>query len=198
MDTKGLMKGLAGALALLTLTACSTATPTGTPGVERLGATILRYSGPQVDAILSYRYASQNLGEEWLFLDLAVTANTRPSVEIKSDRISLRTPSGDVIPLATQEEFGQAYPQLAAAIARANVAAEPIDYYPSRTEKALNFLVVPGSGLALQSVWVNDLQVASGRLYFDLPGGVQAGDYELRIDLEESKVRIPFRVGAKG
>jgi hypothetical protein len=201
MDTTRLSKGVAvalGALALLTLTACSTATPTATPGVERLGATVLRYSGPEVDAVLSYRYASLNPGEEWLFLDVAITGKTRTSVEIKRDNISLLTPTGDVVPLASQEEFGQAYAQLAAALARADVAAEPLDYFPSRTSKALSFLVIPGTGLALDSVWVNDLEVATGRLYFDLPAGVQAGHYELRIDLQESKVRIPFRLGAQG
>jgi hypothetical protein len=160
-----------GTLALLTLTACSTAAPTGTPGVERLGNTILRYTGPEVDAILSYRFASVNLGED---------------------------PTGDVIPLATQREFGEAYPQLASALARAAIAGEPLDYYPSRTPKGLDFLVAPGTGLALQSVWVNDLDVAIGRLYFFLPSGVQPGHYELRIDLQEAKVRIPFQLGGEG
>jgi len=201
MDTRKLSKGVAAALAalaLLTLAACSTATPTATPGVERLGATVLRYSGPEVDAILSYRFADLNPGEEWLFLDLALTGAKRTAVEIKRDRISLLTPNGDVVPLASQVEFGQAYPQLAAALARADVAAEPLGYFPSRTPKGLNLQVVPGTGLALESVWVNDLDVATGRLFFDLPNGVQAGHYELRIDLEESKVRIPFRLGTEG
>jgi hypothetical protein len=187
-----------GTLALLTLTACSTAAPTGTPGVERLGNTILRYTGPEVDAILSYRFASVNLGEDWLFLDISLTGNTRTAVEVNRDRISLLTPTGDVIPLATQREFGEAYPQLASALARAAIAGEPLDYYPSRTPKGLDFLVAPGTGLALQSVWVNDLDVAIGRLYFFLPSGVQPGHYELRIDLQEAKVRIPFQLGGEG
>jgi len=201
METTMPARGVAptlGALLLLALTACSTATPTGTPGVERLGATVLRYNGPQVEAILSYRYAELHPGEGWLFLDLALTGNTRPAVEVKRDRIALLIPSGDVVPLASQEEFGHAYPQLAAALARAAVAAEPLDYFPGRTPKGLDFLVVPGTGLALESVWVNDLDVAIGRLYFDMPTGVQPGQYELRIDLAESKVRIPFRLGGEG
>jgi hypothetical protein len=186
-----------GMLALLTLTACSTAAPTGTPGVERLGRTILRYTGPEVDAILSYRFANMNPGEDWLFLDISLTGNVRKAVEVKRDRISLRTPTGDIVPLASQQEFGEAYPQLASALARAAIAGEPLDYFPSRTPKGLDFLVVPGTGLALESVWVNDLDVAIGRLYFFLPSGVQPGQYELRIDLEESKVRIPFQLGSE-
>ncbi len=200
METTRLSQGVArtlGALAFFVLAACSTATPTGTPGVERLGSTVLRYRGPEVDAILSYRFASLNPGEEWLFLDLALTGNRRTAVEIKRDKVSLLTPAGDVVPLASQREFGQAYPHLAAALARAAIAAEPLDYYPGRTPKGLDFQVVPGTGLALQSVWMSDLEVAIGRLYFDLPAGVQPGHYELRIDFEESTVHIPFPLGAE-
>jgi hypothetical protein len=184
-----------GALALLTVTACSTATPTGTPGVERLGNTILHYRGPELDVLLSYRFASFNPGEDWLFLDVGITAETRTSVEIKREKIAIRTPTGAIIPLATQHEFGAAYPKLAPLLARADIASEPLDYYPGRRPKGLDLLVPPGSALALESVWVNDQEVAIGRLYFDIPAAVQPGPYELRIDLQETKIRIPFRLG---
>lgn len=200
MHTMRLTNGVAlalGAVSLLALTACSTATPTETPGVERLGGTVLRYTGPQLEAILSYRWANLNPGADWLFLDVALTGTRRDAVEVARDKVSLLTPTGEVVPLASQQEFGEAYPQLAAALARAEVAAEPLGYFPGRTPEGLDFLVVPGTGLALESVWVNDLDVAIGRLSFDLPAGVQSGRYELRIDLEESKVRIPFRLGGE-
>jgi hypothetical protein len=181
---------------MITVAGCRSATPTGTPGVDRVGKTVLRYVGPEVETVLSYRVANLRQGEEWLFLDVAVTGAGRTSVELKREKIAIRTPSGEVVPLATQEEFGQAYSQLAAALARADVASEPVDYFTSRKSKSLNFLVAPGTGIAFDSVWVNDLEVASGRLCFFIRGGAQAGPYELRIDLQESKVRIPFRLGA--
>jgi hypothetical protein len=197
MTKKALSRGVvtgAGAL-LVAVSACTTATPTATPGVEQVGGTVLRYKGPEIDAVLSYRFANLNLGTDWLFLDVAISANGRTSVEVKRSKIALRTPSGEVVPLATQQEFNEAYAQLASALARAEVAAEPLDYFPSRRQMGLDFLVAPGAGLALESVWVNDQQVAVGRLAFFLPGEVQQGPYELRIDLPESKVRIPFRLG---
>jgi hypothetical protein len=184
-----------GALVLLTLTACSTATPTDTPGVERLGNTILHYRGRELDVLLSYRFANFNPGEDWLFLDVGITAETRTSVEIKRERIAIRTPAGEIIPLATQREFGAAYGKLAPVLARADIASEPLDYYPGRRPIGLDLLVPPGSALALESVWVNDQEVAIGRLSFDIPAGVQLGPYELRIDLQETKIRIPFRLG---
>jgi hypothetical protein len=195
MKPTRLVMGFVSALALAATVACSTATPTGTPGVERIGGTILHYRGPELNVVLSYRFANSNAGEDWLFLDVGITAETRNSVEIKRERIAIRTPSGEIIPLATQQEFGTAYPKLAAVLARAEIASEPLDYYPSRRPKGLDLLVPPGSGIAFESVWVNDQDVAIGRLYFDVPAGVQPGPYELRIDLEETKVRIPFRLG---
>lgn len=197
MKPTWLVIGFVTALVLTTTVACSTATPTGTPGVERMGSTILHYRGPELDLVLSYRFANSNPGEDWLFLDVGITAETRKSVEIKRDRIAIRTPSGETITLATQQEFGAAYPKLSAVLARADVASEPLDYYPSRRPKGLDFLLPPGTGIAFESVWVNDQDVAIGRLYFDLPTGVQPGPYELRIDLEETKVRIPFRLGSE-
>ena len=195
MRVTRLVTGLSAALALATTLSCSTATPTGTPEVDRIGGTILHYRGPELDIVLSYRFANSNPGEDWLFLDVGITAETRNSVEMKRERIAVRTPTGEIIPLATQKEFGTAYPKLAAVLARADIASEPLDYYPSRRPKGLDLLVPPGSGIALESVWVNDQDVAIGRLYFDIPTGVQPGPYELRIDLEETKIRIPFRLG---
>ncbi len=184
-----------GVALLLAGAACRTGTPTETPGVERVGSTVLHYTGPEVEAVLSYRVAALRPGEDWLFLDTAITGVPRASVELKRDKIAVRIPNGEIVPLATQQEFGEAYPQLTAALARADIAGEPLDYFVNRKPKSLNFLVPPGSGLAFESVWVNDREVALGRLYFFIPGGVQKGPYELRIDLEESKVRIPFRLG---
>jgi hypothetical protein len=195
MSVNRIVTMLGAALALATVVGCSTATPTETPGVDRIGGTQLRYRGPELEITLSYGFANANLGEDWLFVDTAITGTGRESVEIKRQKVAIRTPSGEIVPLASQQDFGEAYPKLAAALARANIAYQPIGNYPDRHQTGLDFQVVPGTGIALESVWVNDLTVATGRLFFDLPTGTQAGSYELRIDLEETKIRIPFRLG---
>jgi hypothetical protein len=174
--------------------ACSSATPTGTPGVDRMGETVLRYQGPEIEAVIGYRYASLNLGEEWLIVDLAVTAAGGDSVKIDRSRIFVRPPTGDAVYLPSQEEFAAAYGSLQSKIVRASVAADPLDYFKPRRECALRFLAEPGAGLVYPETWVDDRRVCSGRLFFEIPGGVQSGTYVLGIDLEESKVRIPFKL----
>jgi hypothetical protein len=85
---------------------------------------------------------------------------------------------------------------LRAEIERANVAADPLDYFPrGRVPCSFAFFTEPGEGLAFPSVWLDDRRVCYGRLFFAVPGGVQEGTYTLAIDLEESQLRIPFRLG---
>jgi len=174
--------------------ACSSATPTATPGVDQMGQTVLRYQGPEIEAVIGYRYASQNLGDEWLIVDLAVTAAGGDSVKIDRSRIFVRPPGGDAVYLPSQEEFAAAYGSLQSKIVRASVAADPLDYFKPRHECALRFLAEPGAGLVFPETWVDDRRVCSGRLFFPIPGGVQAGTYVFGIDLTESKVRIPFKL----
>jgi hypothetical protein len=181
---------------VLATLACSTAVPTETPGVARVGATVLRYSGPEVEAVLSYRFAAASIGDEWLLLEVALTGATHDSVEVKREGIRLRAPSGEDIPLAAQDEFAAAYGDLAPLLARADVAAEPLDYWIGRQEQPLEFFSNPGENLVFPSFWVSDRLVYTGRLFFDLPGGIQAGHYELRVKLPESEIKIPFQLGA--
>jgi len=176
-------------------TGCSSAVPTDTPGVERLGAAVLRYQGPEIEAVLGTRFAAANPGIDWLLLDLAVTGSEGQGVEIEREKLFVRTPAGDEILLASQEEFSAAYPGLQSTIARASIAADPLDYFTGRMPCAIQFFAAPGEGLSFDMVSVNDRRVCFGRLFFAVPRGVQEGRWVLGIDLPESKIRIPFPIG---
>lgn len=191
------MKTLAAILAMGLLTGCSTAVPTANPEVERVGRWVLRYAGPQIEAAVGYRFADSSVGDDWMLLDVAVTGTSNASVEISRDRVWLRLPDGATVALPPQEVFAPSYAGLNARINRAVIAADPLDYWIGRAECSLDFLVAPGSRIAQLATWVNDRRVCSGRLYFDLPTGIQPGHYVLGIDLEESTVRIPFEIGAR-
>lgn len=162
------------------------------PGVRRLGATQVRYQGTEIDLVASHRFAASHLGADWLFLDVAFTGTRSEAVEVNRDAIRLRLPDGSEVPLPTQQEFGTAYRDIHAMVARANLMADPLDIWAGRTPQPLNFLVAPGEGVALLSVWANDRRVYTGRLYFLVPGGVQPGPYELRVTVRETTAHIPF------
>ena len=70
--------------------------------------------GPELDAVVSYRFANSNPGEDWLFLDVALTADTRTSVEVKREKISSASRAARSCRSPPRRSSGQAYGQLAA------------------------------------------------------------------------------------
>jgi hypothetical protein len=165
----------------------------GAPELRQVGATAIVYKGPQVDVALSYRFAKLNPTGRWLLLDTAMTAAAE-TIEVPRTAIALRTPDGAVVPLATQQEFGKDYPQLAAMIARANVSREPLNYLIPHRYRRIGYFAERGHGLAWPSVWLDQRHNAFGRLFFQLPDGIQKGNYELLIKLPKSQVAIPFTI----
>jgi hypothetical protein len=180
----------------LTLTGCSTATPTDTPGVDRMGAYVLKQFGPELWTVLGYRFANSQLGDEWMILEVGLSSPNGQSAEVTREEIFLLSPSGNRIPLATQRQFNEEWGSLRPVIQRANVDRDPLEYFPpSRIECPIQFFVAPGQGVSFDQVTLNDRRGCFGRLFFDVSGGIQAGRWVLGIDLEESEIRIPFELG---
>ena len=167
------------------------ATPLET--TKRSGDAAIVYNGPQISLALSYRFAKNNPEGTWLLLDTVMTAAGAP-VEIPRSAISVRTPEGRTVPLATQQEFGKAYPGLASSITRAGEMREPMGYLLRLRPRRLDFFSEPGRHLAFDSAWLDDRHNSYGSLYFELPGGIRRGDYALLITLPESQVTIPFTI----
>jgi hypothetical protein len=183
---------------LLVVMSCSSAVPTETPGVERLGAFVLREKGPEAEVVLGYKFANMSLGAEWLILELAVTSPQGQSAKVERENIFVRTPDGVRIPASTQRAFNEAYSAMRNVISQANVARDPLDYFPpNRVKCSLQLYVAPGEGVSFDQVTVNDRRACEGKLFFFVPGGMQPGRWVLGIDLEESDIRIPFDLAAQ-
>lgn len=181
-------------LAVLAL-GCSSATPTDTPGVDQLGQSILKQEGPEVDVVLGYKFAKSTVGDDWLILEMAVTSPAKTSAKIERENVWVKAPDGTKIQAATQALFGQSYATLRKVIAAADIARDPLEYFPaSRRPCLVQFFVAPGEGVAYDSVSVNDRRACQGRLFFKVPGGIDPGRWTFGIDLEESTVRIPFEL----
>jgi hypothetical protein len=184
--------------AVVAASACSSAVPTETPGVEQLGQYIMRQNGSEADVVVGYKHAAQSLGDEWLLLELAITSPSGESAKFERKNIWVRTPAGVQVPAASQKAFGEAYGSMRNKIAQANVARDPMDYFPpNRLPCDLDLYVAPGEGVAFDQVTVNQRRACEGKLFFYIPGGVQPGKYVLGIDLEEDEIRIPFTLGSE-
>jgi hypothetical protein len=196
MTSSDIKKSAAAVLFVLTalgLVACSSAEPTDDPGVDRMGKYILMSRGPEAEVVVGYRYAQQNLGAEWLLLEIAATSPPKQNARIERSKVSIKTPNGTTVPLATQTEFSEAYRGLQSSIRASDVVRDPMDYWPPRKQNCdIRFFVAPGSGVSFDEFSVNDFRACQGKFFFKIPGGVQAGRYVLSIDFEESEIRIPI------
>ena len=188
------------ALAAGGLASCATTgmRPRSEPIVEQIGDGVERYGGPDLWVVVEYQYASMSLGEEWLMLDVAATAADGRSATIRRDQVFVRTPNGVRVPLATQQEFSQAYRGLRARLVRADIVSNPVLYFPrSRALCNFHFFAAPGTGITFEEVALNDRRACTERFFFHIPGGVQPGRWLLDMDLAESDVRIPFQLGGR-
>jgi hypothetical protein len=181
------------ALAALFGTTAFAGTNSESQTVTQVGATAVLYRGPQVNVVISDRFARYNPTGNWLLLDTAMTATGDP-IGIPRGAIAVRTPDGEVVPLATQAQFERAYPQLTATVMRANVSREPLGYLIPQRYRPMRLFAPHGIGVVWDSVWLDQFHNSFGRLYFHLPFGVQKGPYALLIHLKEHEIVIPFTV----
>jgi hypothetical protein len=180
----------------VTLASCSSATPTDTPGVDRMGRSILRQNGPELMTVLGYRFANSQMGDEWMILEVALSSPGGQTAKVTRENVFLSTPDGDRLPLPTQKEFNEAYGSLRSTIAKADIDRDPLTYFPPDREPcAMRFFVTPGAGVSFDEVVMNDRRACYGRLFFKVPGGIQPGRWVFGIDLPESEIRIPFELG---
>ena len=162
-------------------------------GASDPGAATVTYRGPRIQVAISDRYARYHPGGPWLLLDAEMGA-TGGVISIPRRAIAVRTPSGEVVPLATQREFEAGYPQLASAIVLANFHRTRLDYFLPECPRQMDLFRLHGVGWVLPSLVLDPFHNSYGRLYFHLPNGVQRGRYELLIGVPKGEAVIPFHV----
>ena len=165
--------------------------------VSKIGDTLVKWSGPNVEAVLSYRFAKNNPGESWMLLNIGITGQTGRSFEVKRSEIHLVTPAGKNVPVPTQAESAKASTGLRALLERAAIDQEPVDYWVGRRPERLGLFAVPGEAVTYDEFTVNDRLVAVGTLFFHLPAGTEPGTYQLVIDSGEAHIKIPFTLPKK-
>jgi hypothetical protein len=121
------------------------------------------------------------------------------SYKLKREHLTLKTPDGTVVPLATQQEY-MADSYLRALNQRAKVVKDSINYFPAGAGRpcAMQFFAdLDKPGLAYNEVDMTDTRDCMGRLYFKVPGGIQVGQYWLQVQFATSMIQVPFRVFTK-
>jgi hypothetical protein len=147
--------------------------------------------------------AQDQIGKEWMLLLVGVTLR-KPTADYRLTRgnLSITTPDGKTIPLATQKEYSDGMGAVRNLTQRAKVIRDSIDYFPLEADQACAiqfFADVGGAGhqLAFDEVELSWHRACLGRLFFKVPGGIQIGQHWLNIRFANSSVQVPFRTLTK-
>jgi hypothetical protein len=153
--------------------------------------------------VLSYRTANDSVGQEWMLLDVGITVQAgAKDQKLAREAVSLVAPDDQVLPLPSQKEYMDAAGSLRGLNARANVASDSINYFPpgANIPCRIGFFAdaaQPGRTLAYDEVELSSQRACLGRLYFQVPGGIQLGLYNLDVKFADSTVRVPIKIMTK-
>ncbi len=188
-------------LGLLLITACATgADPNSSdPGILVLNRNAVIYEGPEMVAAVAYRQGKKSVAEEWLTLAVELTSprGSGPTI-VDRNAISVYTPDGRRLPLASQDEFVRNFARLRIPVEQ-TLNYLPLLYRvePSRMPGDRWFYAVEARRVAFDEIPLNSSQAFTGPLIFSVPGGVQPGRWRLVVELEESRPDIPFTIEVK-
>lgn len=152
-------------------------------------------------ASLGYRAAQLSVGEEWMLLEVGLTMRDKQKAfTLKREHLSIQTPDGKRIALASQPEYQKA--DLRALNMRTRAIRDSINYFPMGVTRPCSIqffaeLGGPGPRVAFDQVELSDDRGCLGRLYFQVPGGIQVGQHWLHVAFPDGEVQVPFRILTK-
>lgn len=149
--------------------------------------------------ILGYQPANRSIGGEWMLLDVGMTVlGKTPNYTLTRDAISIETPDGKTIALATVSEQRSGGTQ--AVQKRANMQRDSINYFPRVANQPCRlgfFADLDSPAMPFDEVELSPVRACLGRLYFHVPGGITYGQHWLNVKFQNSLVRVPFRILTK-
>jgi hypothetical protein len=172
----------------------------GVPQIATIEGTYVRAAyNNEGYVILGYRTANDSVGEDWMLLEMGATVRekTQP-YKLKRDAITLDTPDGAKVALASVEDYRNA--DLRALEHRSTVVRDSINYFPPLASQPCRigfFSDVDNRAMAWDEVELNNTRACLGRVYFKLPNKIQYGQHWLNVQFEQTLVRVPFRILTK-
>ena len=150
--------------------------------------------------VLGYRIANESVGKDWMLLDVGMTViKGTKAQKITRDDIKLVTPDQKVISLPSQEEYEKLHGSLIPLIQRAAQVGDSINYFPASADDpcSIQFFAEQGGPrvmLAYDEVELSSNRACVGRVYFEVPGGIQYGLYNFDVKFENSIVKVPMEI----
>lgn len=161
--------------------------------VRTLGSALSEYTYDRLHVVAAYYYSQSNHEFPWLLIELGALAPE--ATEIDREQIELITPSGRIVPLATQARWAKDSRRNALLLQRATVTRHQVSsYFPTPYQTHLRFFTrPPDNGLVQQKIHLMPYELGLGDLLFESPTGLwDKGTYALVVRYAGAEAMLPI------
>jgi hypothetical protein len=162
------------------------------PRTKNLGRAAAEYRDDTIHVAAAYYYSQLQHESRWLLIETAI-GTVRPMV-IPRDGISLETPEGRDIPLASQERFGADTPRVRVLVQNASSVRHNVaSYFNRRDVEFFRFFALPFEGIVSTELLADERYVLVGDLFFEAPTGLwDKGTYRLIVRGADARAELPI------
>jgi hypothetical protein len=187
------------------LLGCTTSRLTGDPGVTKEGRWRVWHTGTEAVVEVSYLWAQQHLGSEWVVLKIGIAGTDGP-VPLTLGDFTLTTPQARTVEPLDQSSFRQVHGRLRAGLRSIDAWRGPSKPFMSGRQPCDRWFITPphpresgwtGQRLNADTIFPSSQIGCGGPLVFRPPGGFQPGRWILTIDFAEVTARIPFEIDGR-
>ena len=170
-------------LALASLAAFQAQTPRELfPNTTDQGRAAIEFDDDQLHVVAAYYHSQRHHDSRWLLIEMAVSA--RQGTRISRETITLITPDGRPVRVASQSAFARDIPRVRSLLLRAETTRHGITgYFRKLRLRNFRLFTLPFQGVAYDVFDVDSWQIAWGDLFFASPTGAwEAGTYSLVVE----------------
>ena len=164
------------------------------PHTKQRGRATVEYKDGTIQVVASYDYSQRNHALRWVLVDLALWTTSRRLI-LERDHVTLQTPTGSRMMVAGQRRFLEDSSQVAFVRQNATIWRRQLNIYlsPFAPLERLQFLALPGEGLAVDTALLDKDRVTIGEVFFEMSSGEwETGTYGLAIDHPLAHAVLPI------
>jgi len=164
------------------------------PHTKQRGRATVEYKDGAIQVVASYDYSQRNHALRWVLVDLALWTTSRRLI-LERVHVTLQTPTGSRMMVADQRRFLEDSSQVEFVRQNATIWRRQLNIYlsPFAPLERLQFLALPGEGLAVDTALLDKDRVTIGEVFFEMSSGEwETGTYGLAIDHPLAHAVLPI------
>ena len=162
---------------------------------SNVGRAAVEFRDGDAHIVAAYYYSQRNHESRWLLIEAGVSTTATNTIE--RGAISLRTPEGREVPLATQRRVGEDVGRIEQLLQNAQVLSHNVASYFVQRDRVepMSLFTLPFGPVVHDSFVVDRNRVAVGPLFFESPTGAwEKGTYALIVRHEKGTAELPIHL----